>query len=348
MEKKELNYSKSRIDKAGIELKRISDVGGALGHEAPLDVLSNWRAYHVISLDAFAKTLKLRSKKINSSSIVAQRLKRTPSILLKLKKHKTMRLSAMQDIGGMRAILPEVKDVYGLLDLYKNSKSKHKLFSLDDYIHKPKRDGYRGIHLVYKIKKDPSLFLELQFRSHLQHIWATGVEVFGTLQGSSFKSGFGEKKWLELFLFLSSVFSLKEGASVCDAHKKLLPKEILSLTKLKIQELKAIETLNAYTSMYKINTNTKLKGREGEYILIALDSRENKVVVDSFSKNDFNKAAKKYLEMEKEYYNNKDINIVLVNSPGVKKLALSYPNYVMDTKLLIRYMSLIALDKFIG
>lgn len=93
-----------------------------------------------------------------------------------------MRLSTMQDIGGLRAILDSSEEVYSLLELYRRSRSKHSLFSLNDYIQKPKEDGYRSIHLVYKLKKDPSIFLEIQLRSQLQHIWATGVEVFGTLK----------------------------------------------------------------------------------------------------------------------------------------------------------------------
>src|SRR5207253_1939916 len=174
-----------------------------------IETLSNWRAYHAMQLDTFAKVLKERIQKISDNAVVAQRLKRTPSILLKLSNHKTMRLSTMQDIGGLRAILNTTEEVYELLDLYKKSKSKHSLFSLDDYIKTPKKDGYRSIHLVYKLARTPNLFLEIQLRSQLQHIWATGVEVFGTLQNSSFKSGQGSRKWLDFFSLLSSVFAIK-------------------------------------------------------------------------------------------------------------------------------------------
>jgi ppGpp synthetase/RelA/SpoT-type nucleotidyltranferase len=178
-------YSKSKIDKAGEILKIKTDTSKEVGEA--LNILSEWRAYHAIPLSSFAKVLKDRAQKVSHHAIVAQRLKRTPSILLKLSNHKTMRLSAMQDIGGLRVILDSSKEVYELLQLYKRSRSKHSLFSLNDYIEKPKEDGYRSIHLVYKLKKDPSLFLEIQLRSQLQHIWATGVEVFGTLKNSSFK-----------------------------------------------------------------------------------------------------------------------------------------------------------------
>ena len=158
MKSTELKYSKTRIDQAGELLKNktstAADIAGAL------DILSSWRAYHAMPLDTFATVLRQRTKKINAQAIVAQRLKRTSSILLKLSNHKTMRLSAMQDIGGLRGILDTTEDVYKLLDLYKKSKSKHSLFSLDDYIESPKKDGYRSIHLVYKLAKHPKLFLD--------------------------------------------------------------------------------------------------------------------------------------------------------------------------------------------
>ena len=87
-------------------------------------------------LDTFAKVLKGRVKKIGVKEgyIVAQRLKRTPSILLKLQTHRTMRLSAMQDIGGLRVVLENVDEVYKLVEIYRKSKSRHKLSMFNDYI----------------------------------------------------------------------------------------------------------------------------------------------------------------------------------------------------------------------
>lgn len=54
----------------------------------------------------------------------------------------------MQDVGGLRAILEAVDEVNDLVELYRTSRSRHKLFALHDYISTPKVDGYRSIHLV--------------------------------------------------------------------------------------------------------------------------------------------------------------------------------------------------------
>lgn len=52
----------------------------------------------------------------------------------------------------------------------------------------PKMDGYRGIHDVYEydVRSDygvmwNGLLIEIQYRTLLQHSWATAVEVAGLL-----------------------------------------------------------------------------------------------------------------------------------------------------------------------
>lgn len=345
MKSGKLDHSKTSIDKAGEVLKSKSATDQDITRA--LEILSSWRAYHALPLDAFATVLRRRIQKLSDRGMVAQRLKRTPSILLKLLNHKTMRLSAMQDVGGLRAILDSTEDVYKLLQIYKESKSKHSLFSLDDYIQSPKKDGYRSIHLVYKLAKDPNIFLEIQLRSQLQHIWATGVEVFGTLQNSSFKSGQGNQRWLDFFSLLSSVFAIKENQPVIKAHKDLSKDEILERVQKDIQELQVIENLSVYTAAYKTIGKRMSKGRKGHYSLILLNSRDNTISLDTYGASQFETAAKAYLELERKHFEDSQVNVVLVNTGDFKKLELSYPNYFMDTKTLIQNLSLIVMGKFL-
>lgn len=345
MKSAELEYSKTKIDRAGEMLKNksgsVEDIANAL------NILSSWRAYHAMPLDTFATVLRQRIQKISEHAVVAQRLKRTPSILLKLSNHRTMRLSAMQDIGGLRAILDTTEEVYKLLALYKKSKSKHSLFSLDDYIETPKKDGYRSIHLIYKLARTPNIFLEIQLRSQLQHIWATGVEVFGTLQNSSFKSGQGSRKWLDFFSLLSSVFAIKENRSPLKAHSEISKSDLIMQVQKEIQELHVIENLSVYTAVYKTISKNNAKGRKGHYSLILLNSRENTISLETYGVSQFEAAAQSYLDLEKKHFGDKQINIVLVNTGDIKKLELSYPNYFMDTKTLVQNLSLIIMGKFL-
>jgi ppGpp synthetase/RelA/SpoT-type nucleotidyltranferase len=69
-----------------------------------------------------------------------------------------MNLSQMQDIGGCRAVLSNLKLVRQLCDEYyekgKHCDLKHEFKNKKDYITNPKPDGYRSIHLVYRYKSD--------------------------------------------------------------------------------------------------------------------------------------------------------------------------------------------------
>lgn len=348
MTSKLLNFSKTKVDKAGEDLKDLITLVDQSADES-LQVLSRWRAVHAIPLSSFASVLRARVKLITNSHnwIVAQRLKRTHSIVLKLKTHKTMRLSTMQDIGGVRAILETIQEVYDLVDLYRTKRAKHKLFVLQDYIAYPKPDGYRSVHLVYQLNSDPKIFIEIQIRSYLQHIWATAVEVFGTLRNSSFKSGHGDKAWLELFAHLSSLFAMKEGTPVLKEHSSFSRTEILNRLKKMIEDLKAIEQLSLYTSIYKITTSeTNQKKSNGHYSIILLDSHKSTISIQSYGANQLEEAMSVYDELEKKFYDDIGINVVLVNAGDIKKLEASYPNYFMDTKVLIRYLSQIVLNEF--
>jgi ppGpp synthetase/RelA/SpoT-type nucleotidyltranferase len=74
-----------------------------------------------------------------SNPIVAQRLKRMPTIIDKLKRYPAMQLTTMQDIGGLRAVLDKVVDVYRLADSYRdNIRLTHELIDEKDYIQHPR------------------------------------------------------------------------------------------------------------------------------------------------------------------------------------------------------------------
>jgi len=57
-------------------------------------VINNWRACHSYPLQAIKMTLLTRAKQIHSEALIAQRLKRLPSIAIKLKDNPNMHLSA--------------------------------------------------------------------------------------------------------------------------------------------------------------------------------------------------------------------------------------------------------------
>jgi ppGpp synthetase/RelA/SpoT-type nucleotidyltranferase len=173
-------HSKGAIDRAGAALAKAENPA-EIGN-ADLAVINNWRACHAYPLHAVKMTLRQRAKIVSHHALIAQRLKRLPSIAIKLKHNPAMKLSQMQDIGGCRAIMPSMKELRKLIAAYEKSKSKNPRtgrpvqHDYDDYLLNPKPDGYRSYHLIFKYQtnyKDKKPFegqrIEIQIRTQLQH-----------------------------------------------------------------------------------------------------------------------------------------------------------------------------------
>src|SRR5262249_44006423 len=76
-------------------------------------------------------------------------------------------------------------------------------------------------HHVYRyvadVDEDPRLNgmkFEVQFRSRLEHLWATTVEFVGTFQGTDLKSGEGDPDWLRFFSLAGDVIARRDGKPV--------------------------------------------------------------------------------------------------------------------------------------
>src|SRR5687767_5041870 len=92
-------YSRNQVNKAG---SIFTDPGKMpLDREQLLwafDVVTNWRSCHGYPINTFQATLRQKLSSVDANAIVAQRLKRMPSIIGKLHRYKNMQLARMQDI----------------------------------------------------------------------------------------------------------------------------------------------------------------------------------------------------------------------------------------------------------
>jgi hypothetical protein len=329
--------SKSQINKAGKVLINRSSKPKEIQRARKL--ADEWRACHAYSLNTFNVTLRNRIKKFTSEPIVAQRLKRMSTIVDKLNRYPAMQLTTMQDIGGIRAILETIDDVYELAKEYQDpGRFAHELYNEKDYIKSPRdEDGYRSLHLIYRYKNNRApqyngLLVEMQIRTKLQHVWATAVETMGTFLGQALKSRQGDRDWIEFFAITSSAFAHIENSNLVPRFSKLNKSETfieVMRAEKKIDALSRMQGLSLAADMISKNLRT---GRPGWYYhLIILNSLKKKVRVKPYSRDDFERAVKDYARVESNASQEK-IEPVLVSAGKIKDLRRAYPNFFLDIR----------------
>ncbi len=111
--------SRKQVNYAGEVLKSVAP--SSEEYTEALDIANQWRLAHIYPINTFQARLRKMVARF-PESLVAQRLKRMPTIIDKLDRHPNMKLSTMQDIGGVRAVLTNVKIVYAVTKQYEDSK----------------------------------------------------------------------------------------------------------------------------------------------------------------------------------------------------------------------------------
>ena len=141
--------------------------------------------------------------------IVAQRLKKFPTIAGKLLREPRMKLSRMADIGGVRAVLPDQDVVYRVAARLRRNWT---ITKTRDYIAEPKDDGYRALHLI---NRNRGRLIEVQLRTPFQDGWANAVEAHARVIAPGLKFGGGPASVREYFVALAEmVASLDQGRQV--------------------------------------------------------------------------------------------------------------------------------------
>ena len=309
-----------------------------------LIVLNNWRSSHDYPMNTFQANIRRKIKSFRFSALVVERLKRTPSIIRKLERYKSMSLPTMQDIWWLRVVLRWIPYVNKLRDSFVSSKFSHDLIKENNYIIKPKNSGYRSLHLVYEYKNkyNPDyngLQIEIQLRTEIQHIWATAVETIWIVLEHSLKSSEWPQKWLDFFAMSSSYLAIKEGTPTLDKHKDLSEDEIKNQLKIMEKDLDVIDKMQVYSNAIKfINTNLSKRKEHYEHYLLVLDNVSKTISVTSFEKWKLDKATDLYLQKEKMFLDEKNWQVVLVSWEWLKDLQRGYPNYFWDTTEFVKML----------
>lgn len=260
------------------------------------------------------------------------------SIVRKLQRdNNRFKLGALDDIGGCRLIVGSVREVYEaariLDDLLEHRKIK-------DYIAAPQRSGYRSYHAIYKVPVGGITYrIEVQIRTRLQHLWATGVEAVGEVYGLEYKSPDvrasleGDERKRDRFLMLSShLFASEEGRpGVPDVPDDLaaVRREISTIC----ETTHLLEDLRAARSGILVQADSD---ERDEYFLLCLSREIQFFDVVGFP--EFQAANDEYQRLEKEALRIEDgndvviaepefDNVVLVKAESADSIKSSYLNY---------------------
>lgn len=345
----ELKYSRKQVNKAGEVLRAgLKGSGQDMNIQEwskAIVVLINWRSCHGYPINTFQSTLRDKLEKLGlNKALVAQRLKRTFSIIRKLRRFRSMQLARMQDIGGLRTVVSNLEQVQQLRDSYQKSLRgkmfKHDLVAERDYIERPKDSGYRSLHFVFRYKNDrmisyKGLLIELQIRTWLQHTWATAVETMGTFLKYALKSSEGPEEWLKFFAVAGSVIAHMEKCPPVPGYESLSIDQKLNLTISTARYLDVRNKLQGYT--IAANAISKDK-RRGVYHLIVLDPIKQEVTIQAYSRGRLEEASQDYNKAEERISKGEPIDAVLVAAGDIKELRRAYPNYFLDTRAFIKLL----------
>ncbi len=325
----------------------VNGIETGLEIDEGLQIINNWRSSHYHPLNTIQLRLRRKAQEVDGSSLVVQRIKRLSSIRHKLERFPHMRLTQIQDIGGCRAILSTVEHLDKLVDIFAVREKgragrgvKHKLVGEKDYVRIPQKSGYRGVHLVFQYKSDKiqdydGLKIEIQFRTYIQHSWATAVETVGTFIGQALKSSMGDEDWRRFFALASSAMASYEGTSLVPSTPTS-PDELRAELRKLTEELDVPGHLRAYGSAMGVLDLKEVRG--AHYFLLELDADKKSVRVVSYKLGDLERASMDYLAMDKSIVN-KNADAVLVSADSIGALKRAYPNYFVDTEAFLKSLN---------
>ena len=324
------------------EVKRAGDAGELPWTEdsAPeilrsFQVANNWRDAHAYPMRSVRLQIAYYMRHLGIDGVTAARLKRMQAIRRKLRRIP-MNLNQLQDLGGCRAILPSMADVNKLVEVLKE-RSRHHLRAEDDYIGKPKDDGYRSHHLMfnYSGKGAAKVFngrrVEVQIRTRMQHSWATTVEAVGLMRREDLKGHHGSKKWLRLFELISAEFAVAENC----IEPPGVPNQDDRISEIRAldAELEATSILDKISYAVRWTDEAISPASRPTYYLIRFNNATQEVEVDVTFAPKWAVAQYDQAELSDNKSGVDASNIVLVEADKVENLKDAYPNYFGDVQL---------------
>ncbi|MFL6586490.1 MAG: RelA/SpoT domain-containing protein [Luteimonas sp.] len=318
--------SKGRVTRAGANVRRwdATDEDHA--------VIQTWRAAHRPVLNTFQSLLRTRTR--GTSAKVAQRLKRKSTIYDKLQREREMQLARMDDIAGCRIIFRNIKQLRQFRASLHKARFNHVLRHAEqpdkyDYIARPKASGYRGIHDIYSYDVNSEagaelkgLYVELQYRTLIQHAWATAVEIVGVITDSQPKFQKGDPRIIATMSYASEILA-RAHESTTGPHPDISNEDLVRSFLELDGELRLMESLRRLNNAEASNTESK------NFILDS--ASDGSLEIHSFR--DATEALRALFKLEQEKPFN---DIVLVRADSTADVKLAFRNYFQDAREFVR------------
>lgn len=325
-----MNISKSSIDKAGKVLSKSSEED--LDKSIPFtNVFDEYRKNHLVPLSKTTIEVQQWLAQYGKPYFIAQRLKRKPQILRKLKRF-SVRLSQLQDIGGARIIVDQNSDVDEVANYLINTFESNKNFKVikkTDYRGDGREDsGYRAYHIILERDKYQ---MELQIRSKIQHYWAETIERTSIVYGHFIKELEGNQTVIQYFKTLSDLFYEIESGRTPDAALRTKVEELRNHSEKIIQNA---DEKNIFSSHVNEGIIRDLEEKEKKLRKPGLNNwifvfnwNIGSFVTWELITNDPEEAIKQYVDYENTYTSEHGFEVVLVGSSEVATVRQTHSHY---------------------
>lgn len=200
--------SRKQIKKVGHRVRKIErGEGGFKDRLIVYDVIRAYRAQFSRPLGTTNMAIRRYAEAANVAAEVTQRLKKTSTIIDKLKNRETtLSLDRMQDIGGCRAVVSDLDELQRLVDTVVD-RNEGRIIKHYNYVDEPRESGYRAHHII--LKSSRNLAIEVQLRTQSMQIWAETVEVFSQTLEMNFKQD-GEGPMFDFLRVVSDIHWYQE------------------------------------------------------------------------------------------------------------------------------------------
>ncbi len=322
--------SKTAIDRAGQMLsketyKTTDDI------ESSENIFDEFRRTHLQPLSSTTVEIQNWLKQDGSDYFIAQRLKRKPQILRKLKRFN-VRLTQLQDIGGLRIIVNRNIDVDKLVDFITQKLKTQQTITIKkivNYREKGRDDsGYRATHIILERN---GVHLELQIRSRIQHYWAELIERTSVIYGHFLKELEGDPIIINYFKKLSDLFYEIESGRKPNPSQKIevekLRQEAESL--IDIADTKKVFASHVNEGIVKTLVEKEIRNGGGglnNWIFVFNWNYGSFVNWDMVAL-DSETAIKNYVEYEKRFPAEDGFEVVLVGSSSVATIRETHSHY---------------------